>query len=93
MLSCKQLDEFLVDFLDGELPFATRLSMQMHLGLCRPCREFVSQYQRAIELGREAFVGQGEFADVPEALVQAVLESMPGRRDGGDGGDGGADGA
>lgn len=76
MLTCKQLDEFLVDFLDGSLPFRTKLSMHMHLGLCKACRDYVRDYERAITLGRKACTAEEEVSEVPEELVQAVLTNL-----------------
>jgi anti-sigma factor RsiW len=76
MLTCKQLDDFLVDFLDGTLPFRQRLTMQMHLGLCAECRQYVAEYRRAIELGRKACHSEQQFEQVPEELIQAVLASV-----------------
>ncbi len=76
MLTCKQLDDFLVDFLDGNLPFRQKLSMHMHLGLCKECRDYVRDYERAVALGRKACSQQEEVTEVPEALVQAVLSNM-----------------
>ncbi|MEO0420808.1 MAG: zf-HC2 domain-containing protein [Pseudomonadota bacterium] len=78
MLTCKELDEFLVDFLDGNLPLRTKLAMHLHLGLCKDCREYVRDYERAITLGRKACstAEDEEVADVPEALVQTVLANL-----------------
>ncbi len=76
MLTCKQLDDFLVDFLDGNLPFRQKLSMHMHLGLCKECRDYVRDYERAVVLGRKACSHQEELTEVPEELVQAVLSNL-----------------
>ncbi|MEM9383761.1 MAG: zf-HC2 domain-containing protein [Pseudomonadota bacterium] len=78
MLTCKEFDGFLVDFLDGNLPLRQKLSMHLHLGLCKDCREYVRDYERAITLGRKACSAteDEEVSDVPEALVQAVLTNL-----------------
>jgi predicted anti-sigma-YlaC factor YlaD len=76
MLTCKQLDEFLVDFLDGKLGFRQRLSMHMHLGLCRDCRDFLEEYRAASKLGRKVFTSDEQLEAVPEPLIQAVLANL-----------------
>lgn len=82
MLTCKQFDDFLLDFCDGNLPYRQRMSMYMHLGLCRDCREFMQRYERAVAIGRRACAHDVDLADVPEGLVQAVLANLQsGNRD------------
>lgn len=79
MLTCRELDDFLVDFLDGRLPLRQRLSMQMHLAMCRDCRRFLEEYRQAIRLGREAVVEEHGLEQVPEGLIRAVLANLPDR--------------
>lgn len=76
MLTCKEFDDFLTDFVDGNLPLRQRLSMHMHLSLCKDCRDFVEEYRRALHLGRSACRTDESLGEVPEALVQAVLTNL-----------------
>lgn len=75
MLTCKQFDEFMVDFLDRELPFAQRASCWMHLKLCRNCAKFVRQYEETIALGKQAFGDPDNPVPdtVPEDLINAAV--------------------
>lgn len=75
MMSCAELDGFLVDYLDGALPRPQRRIFALHLFLCRECRAYLERYRRAIALGRAAFEEPTAPVpdDVPEELVRAIL--------------------
>ncbi len=75
MLTCKQFDDFMVDFLERDLPFTQRASCWMHLKLCRHCAKFVRQYEETIALGKQAFDDpDGPLPDtVPEDLINAAV--------------------
>lgn len=75
MLTCKQFDDFMVDFLEHDLPFSQKLGCWMHLKMCRDCSKFVRQYQQTITLGKQAFDNPDEPVpdSVPEDLIKAAL--------------------
>lgn len=74
-MTCRELVEFLMDYLDGELPEESRRVFTEHLGLCPPCQAYLDTYRDAIALGKGACAEpEGKVPeDVPEALVQAIL--------------------
>ena len=78
MLTCKEFDDFMIDYLDGELPAWQKYLCWLHVKICRECANFVRQYRRIVELEQSAF----EFADdpvpdsVPEELVKAALTRL-----------------
>ena len=77
MITCKEFEDFVLDYLDDDLPVAQRSVFELHLRLCRECRDYLAAYQRAQELG-VATLGPGEDAvpdDVPEDLVKAILDA------------------
>ena len=77
MLTCREMDDFMVDYFDGRLPTGTRLSFELHLRLCPQCREYVRGYRRSMELTRRVFQ-EPEAAvpeEVPPALVAAILDA------------------
>jgi anti-sigma factor RsiW len=73
--SCRELIEFLADFLAGELPPKRRAVFDAHLSNCPACLIYLSTYSEAMRLGRAVMTASDEPApaDVPEALIQAVL--------------------
>lgn len=76
-MTCRELIDFLADYLDGELPERRRQVFEQHLGECSDCRHYLESYRRTIELGKAAFaVEDGPIPqEVPPALVQAVLNA------------------
>jgi anti-sigma factor RsiW len=77
MLTCAELDGFLVDYFDGTLPRAQQRIFALHLLLCRECRSYLAGYRRTVALGQAVFTEPMEPvpADVPEALVRAILDA------------------
>ena len=75
MLTCKEFDEFMVDFLEDGLPVWQKFMCWLHVRMCRECAHFVRQYQRAIALGQTAFDDPDEQVpdSVPEELMKAAL--------------------
>jgi len=73
-VSCKDVADFLMDYLDGTLPLAQRVSFKVHLSFCPDCRRYIDSYKKTIEISRIAH-DTPELADPPEMLVQAILKS------------------
>jgi predicted anti-sigma-YlaC factor YlaD len=77
MITCKEFEGFVLDYLEDDLPLAQRSVFELHMRLCRECRDYLAAYQRAQELGI-ATLGSDEEAvpdDVPEDLVKAILDA------------------
>ena len=75
MLTCKEFDDFMLDYLEGGLPVWQKFMCWMHVKMCRECAYFVQKYRRVITLGKDAFQSpDGMLPDyVPEELVKAAL--------------------
>ena len=80
MITCAELEAFIVDYLDGALPKRQRASFNLHLRMCRECRSYLESYQKAIEIGRAVFEHAEDAIsdDIPEALVHAILAARRG---------------
>jgi len=74
-MTCKELVEFLMDYLDGLLSEPERRRFEEHLGECPDCVAYLATYREAVRLGKEACTAGGDAipAEVPEDLVRAVL--------------------
>jgi anti-sigma factor RsiW len=74
-MTCQELVEFLMDYLDGLLSEPERRCFEKHLGECPDCVAYLATYQQAIRLGKEACTASDGAipSDVPEDLVRAVL--------------------
>jgi len=73
-ITCHELLDFLYLYLENELPEDRRAEFDRHLAVCEACREYIQRYQDAIRLGRSAY-SDPSVADLPEELVQAILEA------------------
>ena len=77
MITCREFEEFVLGYLEGELPARQVKIFEWHLRICRECREYLDAYSRTIETGK-AVLGPDNAPvpeDIPEDLVRAVLES------------------
>ncbi len=77
-MTCRDLVEFMMDYLSNELPDDSRAIFERHLTACPHCVRYLKTYQTTITLCREAFdVSDEEVpAEIPEALVQAILAAQ-----------------
>ncbi len=75
MLTCKEFDDFMVDYLDQGLPVWQKFMCWLHVKMCRECAHFVREYQRTIALGKMAYDDPDEPLpdSVPEELIEAAL--------------------
>ena len=74
-MTCRELADFIADYISGELSAGTRAAFDDHLARCPNCRHYLSGYKATIALGRRAFEDDDAEvpADVPEDLVKAIL--------------------
>jgi anti-sigma factor RsiW len=74
-VTCRELVEFLDDYLSRALPAERRAEFEAHLAACPSCVAYMKSYLASIELGRAALLASEEPVpgDVPEDLVRAIL--------------------
>jgi anti-sigma factor RsiW len=80
-VTCREFVEFLMAYLDGELPAEQRRVFEAHMEVCAACVNYLASYEATVALGRR-LAEQGEASlpeDVPEELVDAILAAR--RRD------------
>lgn len=83
-LSCREISEFLLAYLERELDDGARDEFERHLKLCPPCVHYLDGYRETISLVRSC--GRHELdpepqraARPPEDLIQAILCAKAGR--------------
>ncbi len=76
-MKCRECDEFLVDYVAGELPSDVLATFELHLSRCRNCRTYLDQYRATIEAGKTACDAYKEGLRMPEELIQAILAAKP----------------
>ena len=74
-MNCREFVDFLMAYIDGELPEAERSVFDAHMVDCPPCQTYLETYKETIRLGKAVCQTEGEAVpgDVPEELVQAIL--------------------
>ena len=73
-MKCREISEFLMQYLEGELPPDVAEHFRGHLEACRDCRAFLDCYQRTISMAKLCKCEQSRAA-VPEDLVKAILRA------------------
>ncbi len=71
-ITCRELIDFIADYLDDELTPGQKHEFERHLRVCPSCVAYLESYKETIRLGRMAFAPSDEPAPVPEALVKAI---------------------
>ncbi|CAG0973506.1 hypothetical protein PHYC_01376 [Phycisphaerales bacterium] len=74
-LSCRELIDFIADYLDGSLPPQVRSDFERHLGVCPSCVSYLDGYRKSMMLGKAALrdYDDARLESAPESLVRAVL--------------------
>lgn len=73
-LTCRELIEFLADYVDGALSADERTRFDAHLAACPACVDYLHGYRESIRLGRAALADANGLAeDAPDELVDAIL--------------------
>jgi len=75
IIDCENLEKFLIDFLEGELPAKTELSFLQHIEECEHCDAYLQGYKKTISLSKAAFAESEsvEQNNMPEQLMNAIL--------------------
>jgi anti-sigma factor RsiW len=81
-LSCREICDFMMAYLDGELPAGELAVFREHMSLCPPCVQYLDTYKKTIALSKQCLDKEAA-ADpcgnapkpppVPDALVKAIL--------------------
>lgn len=73
-VSCKQANDLLFAYLEGELPADEARALEVHFQRCAPCDEFLLSYRKTAGLCREALD-----RDVPAEVVDRVKAFLRGK--------------
>lgn len=75
MITCREFEDFILDYLEDALPARQRRVFELHIRVCRECRDYLAAYRDTLALAKGAFAepDQALPEDVPEDLVKAIL--------------------
>ena len=73
-ITCRELIDFIADYLDGTLPEGSRREFDRHLAVCPSCVAYLDGYRKTVEMGKAAFQPSDQPATevAPGWLVRAV---------------------
>ncbi|MFN0011193.1 MAG: anti-sigma factor family protein [Phycisphaerales bacterium] len=77
-MTCRELVEFVMAYLDKELPASQRAEFERHLTVCPSCVNYLETYRTTIEVSKAACCGGADApvpASVPKDLVEAILRA------------------
>jgi len=75
-MTCREVTDFLLDYLEGELSGEVLRVFEAHLAGCEACVAYLASYRRAVRLGASAF--RDEAGKAPPELVEAILAAKGG---------------
>jgi hypothetical protein len=79
MLTCAELDQFIVDYLDRKLSFWQRCKFRFHVLLCAKCQAFLDGYKKTVEIEKRTAISRERPAseEAPQDLIRAILAARP----------------
>ena len=72
MISCHQLIEFCLDYVEGALPDDEQERFRRHLSRCPDCVTFFETYKKTPEVSREALSSELMKSQMPESVRESV---------------------
>jgi anti-sigma factor RsiW len=77
-MTCREIYDFLDDYLESGLPESTRREFASHLDRCESCRRYLATYVKTKDVAiaaERALDRDAAPAPPPEELIQAVLDA------------------
>ena len=74
-IDCKNLENFVVEFLDDQLPEHTKHAFLTHIKECEQCNDYLLSYKKTIDISKAAITENCSTGktEIPEELVEAIL--------------------
>ena len=71
MLTCEQVNDFIMDYLEGRLPADIKSKFETHLQMCASCTPYLDQYQKTVEM-----VSQDGQIEIPSDLAEHTMSFL-----------------
>lgn len=77
-LTCREFEEFIDDYLEGNLPLINQIKTYLHLLICKDCRDYIEAYRKSIQMGKAFFENRNDRVpyEMPEELVSIIANNM-----------------
>lgn len=75
MITCSEFESFILAYLEDDLAPRQKFVFELHLKMCRECRDYLALYRASLDLAKGALDKDNDHLeeDIPEDLVKAVL--------------------
>ena len=76
--TCLQFESFILDYLNGKLPTRQMIVFELHLKLCRECRDYFRAYRQTIELTKLATGADrpSQPMIMPDDMIKAIRDAL-----------------
>ncbi len=71
-ITCRQLIDFIADYLAGELDEMERNDFERHLAVCPSCQAYLDSYRKTLGFAHSV-AGDLPVEDIPEELIHTIL--------------------
>ena len=75
-ITCRELIEFIGDYVEGALDEVSRSDFERHLERCRSCQAYLKTYETTLVLIHAPLAEDALATDVPEELVRTILSRL-----------------
>jgi anti-sigma factor RsiW len=77
-MTCREVIEFLMNYLDGELSPEVRTEFERHLAICASCTAYLNSYRQTVALSKSGMPdeGQSKSSELPQELVEAIQSAL-----------------
>ena len=77
MITCKEFEDFVLRYLEGDLSEKQKSVFEWHLRLCRECRDYLAAYRLTVEIADAVLAPPNAPVpmDVPEDLIRAIQDA------------------
>lgn len=71
-----EVREFLIDYLEGQLPWHRRMQFALHLFLCTACADWLAKYNTGVSLARH-YLHDPPPPELVELTLQFLDDKLP----------------
>ena len=72
-ITCRELLDFIADYLDNELNSEQRFEFERHLAVCPSCVNYLDSYKQTFALSKRALLDEEALETIPEELIRSIL--------------------
>ena len=75
MITCEEFEDFILAYLEEDLPAKQKFIFELHIKVCRECRDYLKAYRASMDLAKQAIEEESRLLpeQVPDDLVKAIL--------------------